>query len=346
MRVAILSFVLLACSVCMLAASVAALGPDDPPQYSEWSAPVNLGPIVNSTVEDGDPFITKDGLSLYFSSPRLPSCGGYDIWVSHRAATTDPWGPPENLGCTVNGPFTESGPVVTIDGHRLYFTSDRPGGFGGNDLYISRRHNKRDNFGWRAPENLGNTINTSANEAFGIPFEDDATGVISLYFVSNRPGGLFGDDIYVSTLQPDEVFGPAVLVEELSSYAEDRHPNIRRDGLEFYFMSNRPGSIPNLTGAPSFDIWVSTRTSTSDPWSEPVNVDPSGFIGINTNKHEGHPALSFDGTTLYFFAANRVGNVTPKFDIWVSTRTKLRHEHDRDGDDERERREHREHRRD
>ena len=85
-------------------------------------------------------------------------------------------------------------------------------------------------------------------------------------------------------------------------------------------MSNRPGSIPNVLGNPSFDIWVSTRASTSDPWSTPVNVGPL----INTNRHDGHPALSFDGTTLYFFSAGRAGNVSPLFDIWVSTRTKLK----------------------
>ena len=289
-------------------------------QFSDWAAPVNLGPIVNSTVEDVDPFITKDGLSLYFSSPRPGGYGGYDIWVSHRASVDDPWGPPQNLGPTINGPFGESGPVVSIDGHKLYFSSDRPGGFGGSDLYVSRRHNKRDDFGWRAPENLGNTINTPSKEAFAVPFEDDATGMISLYFVSNRPGSLGDDDIYVSVLQADETFGPAVLVEELSSYSADRHPDIRRDGLEFFFMSNRPGSIPTVLGNPSFDIWVSTRASTSDPWSTPVNVGPL----INTNRHDGHPALSFDGTTLYFFSAQRPGNVTPLFDIWVSTRTKLK----------------------
>lgn len=288
-------------------------------QFSDWNAPVNLGLIVNSTVEDSDPFITKDGLSLYFSSPRPGGYGGFDIWVSHRASVGDPWGAPQNLGPTINSPSTESGPVVSIDGHRLYFTSNRPTGFGGNDLYVSRRHNKREDFGWREPENLGNTINTQSNEAFAMPFEDDATGVISLYFVSNRPGGLGDDDIYVSSLQADETFGPAVLVEELSSYSPDRHPDIRRDGLEFFLMSNRPGSIPNLQGASSFDIWTSTRASTSDPWSTPVNLGPI----INTNRHDGHPALSFDGTTLYFFSAQRAGNVSSLFDIWVSTRTKL-----------------------
>jgi hypothetical protein len=311
--------------VCALGWGTCILIADDSPQYSEWSAAVNLGSVVNSSAPDSDPFITKDGLSLYFVSSYqgFDSQGGADIWVSHRATIDSSWGTPQNLGPAINSPGDETGPVVSIDGHTLYFTSNRDGGFGAEDIYVSRRHNKRDDFGWQAPENLGEMINTPDKEAFAIPFEDDATGEVSLYFVSNRPGGLGDDDIYVSTLQHDGNFGPPTLVAELSSSAADRHPDIRRDGLEFFFMSNRSGSIPNANGLLSYDIWVSTRTSTSDLWSTPINVGPF----INSSRHDGRPSLSFDGMTLYFFSS-RPGNVgDPKlmyFDIWASTRTKLR----------------------
>ncbi len=317
-RIATWIFPLLVCSMWMLASGSAAADDDDLPQFTAWSAPVNLGPPVNSIVEEGDPFISKDGLSLYFARPgQAGGFGGWDIWVSQRTSVDDPWGTPQNLGPSINTTFDEFSPVVSVDGHRLYFTSNRPGGLGGNDSYVARRHNKRDDFGWQLPENLGSGVNTTANEAYAMPFEDDETGVITLYFASDRPGSL-DDDIYASTFQPDETFGPAVLVQELSSPSRDRHPNIRRDGLEIFFMSNRPGSVPNILGRPSFDLWVSTRASTSDPWSTPVNVGPV----VNGPTHDGHPSLSFDGTTLYFFSA-RPGNVSPLFDIWVTTRTKL-----------------------
>src|SRR5215467_5288145 len=78
-------------------------------QFSEWSTPVNLGPIVNSacsagttTCNDMRPGITKDGLSLYFESDRPGGCGGFDIWVSHRATRDSEWDGPVNLGCTIN----------------------------------------------------------------------------------------------------------------------------------------------------------------------------------------------------------------------------------------------------
>jgi len=66
----------------------------DAPAWSAWSAPVNLGAVVNSTSNDQHPSISKDGLSLYFVSNRPGGYGGNDIWVTQRATLEDPWGPP------------------------------------------------------------------------------------------------------------------------------------------------------------------------------------------------------------------------------------------------------------
>lgn len=252
-----------------------AASPAGAQHFSDWSAPVHLAD-PNSVGTETEPYVSKDGRSLYFACSDCPGgLGGNDLYVSRRASVAEPWGPPENLGPTVNSAYAEGNPTLSIDGHSLYFTSNRPDGYGGNDIYVSRRHNKRDDFGWRLPENLGPGINTSANEAEVSLFEDDEdSGTTVLYFASNRPGGLGGDDIYVSTLQPDETFGPAVLVPELSSPKDDRGPNLRRDGREIFFTSNRAGSLLNLQGLPSYDIWTATRPSTADPWSTPVSVDP------------------------------------------------------------------------
>ena len=67
-------------------------------KYSDWSAPINLGPIVNSTAIDRGPAISRDGLSLYFASTRLSgSFGGEDVYVSQRESPDSEWGPPVNL---------------------------------------------------------------------------------------------------------------------------------------------------------------------------------------------------------------------------------------------------------
>jgi Tol biopolymer transport system component len=278
-------------------------------QYSDWGAAADLAPPVNSAFAELAPSISTDGLSLYFFSDRPGGFGGNDIWVSQRASVADPWDAPQNLGPTINTVHDDNAPTLTLDGHRLYFASNRPEGFGGLDLYVSRRHNKRDDFAWQPPENLGSGINTAANEAAPAPFEDDVTGAITLYFHSNRPGGIGADDIYASTLNLDESFGPAIVVEELSSPFLDRLPGIRRDGLEAFITSNRPGGFGLL------DVWVSTRASTSNPWSIPVNLGPA----INSAAADGRAVLTFDGTYLYFHS-QRFGT----FDLFVATRSKLK----------------------
>lgn len=294
-------------------------------RFSGWSTPVNLGPTVNSVDADFDAFVAKDGLSLYFTAGRnrQPNFGLRDIWVAHRESVEEPWGPPLNLGTTINTAAHESKPTLSLDGHRLYFASNRAEGLGGFDLYVSRRHDKRDDFGWETPVNLGSPLNSSASEESGVTFfEDDATGALVVYFASSRPGGLGGLDIYSSTLLDDGTFGPVTLVQELSSSFTDQDPAVRRDGLELYLASNRPGT----QGAQ--DLWVATRATTADPWSTPVNLGPT----INTptrpsdleQANDFRPTLSFDGTTLYFNSAFRDGNLSSMFDIWMSTRSKVK----------------------
>jgi hypothetical protein len=158
----------------------------------------------------------------------------------------------------------------------------------------TRRSNKHDDFGWQEPVNLG-SVNSPQNDTAATYFEDEETGIISLYLTSARPEGPVGSrpgtlHIYVSTLGDDGSFGPAVLVPELSSRYEERHTAIRRDGLEFFLGSSRPDGRIGLE-----DIWVSTRdNSTLDPWSTPVNLGSTvNYPGYVT----GAPALSCDGTT-------------------------------------------------
>jgi WD40 repeat protein len=295
-------------------------------QFSDWSPPMNLGPIVNSATADFFPTLSKDGLSLYFTStyPHPGAQGGWDIYVSQRTRVGEPWGPPQNLGPTINTVSNEGAPSLSIDGHRMYFSSDRPGGFGGNDIYVSRRHDKRDDFGWESPDNIGDVVNTEANEASPAIFEDDEADLVTLYFDSNRIGGPGpfmddapahnGNDIYAATLGPDETFGPAVLVAELSTPSFDRQPVLRRDGLEIFFASNRL-----VGGFGALDLWTATRATTSDPWGTPVNLGPV----VNSAANDAGPALSFKGTELYFQSVPPPGSGT-FFDLWVTTRTKLK----------------------
>lgn len=280
-------------------------------KYSEWSVPINLGPTVNSTSMDRGPAISKDELSLYFASTRPGGFGGEDIYVSQREARDGEWGPPVNLGPIINTTANEMVPAFSRDGHLLFFASSRPGGFGGLDIWVSRREHTHDDFAWQAPENLGAGVNSASIDAGPSYFDNDEVGVPQLYFNSNRPGGPGISNIYVSEQTADGSFGAAVLVLELSGLGETSRASIRHDGREIFFNSNRPGSIAN-----SFDLWVATRETVFDAWSEPINLGST----LNSELVDVQPYISSDRETL-FFASNRP-NGGPT-DLYMSTRTKL-----------------------
>jgi hypothetical protein len=287
-------------------------------KYSEWSAPVNLGPNVNSASLDRAPAISKDGLSLYFGSTRPLGVGGEDIYVSQRATREDEWGPAINLGTIINTTADESVPAFSRDGHFMFFSSGRTGS-AGVDIWVSGRENTKDDFAWEQPQNLGAGVNSGSNDAGPAYFENEETGVAQLYFNSNRPGvGLGTANIYVSEQLADGSFGPASLVVELSALGASNRASIRHDGREIFFTSTRPGSIDSGTPVGnSTDLWVATRETVFDPWSEPINLGST----VNSAHVEVQPYISSDRETLFFASVrpDGFGNT----DLYMSTRTKL-----------------------
>ena len=294
---------------------VSAFTPSAAQKYSDWSAPINLGPAVNSTAMDRGPAISKDGLSLYFASSRLE--GGFgleDIYVSQRETRDSEWGPAANLGPTINTAASEMVPAFSRDGHLMFFASNRvDGSFGGVDIWVSRREDTHDDFGWQPPENLGAGVNSLALDEGPSYFENEEGGVPQLYFASagTRPGGPGIQAIYVSEQTADGSFGPAVLVTELLSTGGTARPSIRHDGLELFFTSGRPGSMGTMP-----DLWVATRETVFDIWSQPINLGSP----LNTELVDVHAFISADRETL-FFASNRPGGGPT--DIYMSTRTKV-----------------------
>jgi Tol biopolymer transport system component len=281
-------------------------------KYSEWSEPINLGPLVNSTSMDRGPAISKDGLSLYFASTNRPDgFGGEDIYVSQRETRDSEWGPAVNLGPMINTTANERVPAFSRDGHLMFFASDRiENSLGGVDIWVSRREDTHDDFAWQPAENLGAGVNSSSVDEGPSYFENDELGVPQLYFSSTRPSGGPGR-IFVSEQAADGSFGPAVLVLELNLGGNTTRPSIRHDGLEIFFNSNRPGSIAN-----SQDLWVATRETVFDAWSDPINLGSP----VNSELVDVQPYISADRETL-FFASNRPGGGPT--DIYMSTRTKL-----------------------
>jgi Tol biopolymer transport system component len=275
---------------------------------SEWSAPVNLGATTNSTFNEQAPSLSPDGLSLYFGSnrPRVGGSTDTDLWVSHRQCDDCPWGTPVNLGPVVNSSVGDNGPSLSLDGHRLFFTSARTG-VGLNDIYLSRRANPKDDLGWGPPVLLGPGVNTTAFEAGAEYVQSAEDGVDNFYF--NRGPSQGAQDIYVASITRDgETRGSAVVVAELfDATANDAAASVRTDGREIFFGSTR------LTGAGGLDLWTSARRSVHDAWSPPANLTP-----LNSGANDQQPSLSSDGRTL-FFASDRLGGIGGT-DIWMSTR--------------------------
>lgn len=272
----------------------------------EWTAPEHLGDAVNSAFADAHPTVSTNQLALYFTAGQgLGGSGGRDLWVSRRTAANEPWGPPMNLGGTVNTTSHEDNPTLSRDGLRLYFSSNRPG-HGGFDLWVTERDDAADDTGWAAPVNLGSIINTDADERDAGPALEGPAGPM-LYFSSNRAGTA---DLYRAPISADGTFGTATLVTELSGPGEDDNPTIAADGRTIYFASDRDGSLGR------FDLWVATRPDPAGQWSAPVNLGAP----VNGASNDVGPDLSVDGRTLYFSSAFRAGNESLMYDLWKTAR--------------------------
>lgn len=299
--------------VCLVATLVATSPAAATPRYSDWTAGTFLS-AVNTTEFEFANAISKKGLTFYFQRGDA-AVSGEDIWVVQRAATDAPWGAPQKLPASINSTSNDRAAFESPDGHWLFFASDRPGGRGGFDLMVAWRpqtHAGPPDFGWQDAVNLdslGSTVNTPGFDSGPTAFEDES-GRLHLYLVSNPAGPQnLLVDIYLSTQKADGSFGPPTSVGELNSAFNEGRPYVSHSGLEIYFNSNRPPGPPTQA-----DIWVSTRATTTEPWSAPEIVPV-----VSTTATEITPVLSWDAQTL-FFASNRTGSGG---EIFFSTRGKL-----------------------
>jgi len=127
----------------------------------EWK-PYRKVPNINHPVYwDSQPSVSADGNTLYFASDRPGGYGGTDIYVSYRNPKTGEWSTPQNLGPKINTPGHERTPFIHSDSETLYFSSDGHFGFGGFDIFYSRKNEKGE---WTEPENIGSPINTTQDE--------------------------------------------------------------------------------------------------------------------------------------------------------------------------------------
>ena len=282
-----------------------------------WSAAQKLdemsgnSPEVNTPALDGCPIQSPDGLSLYIASNRPGGRGGLDIWVATRSATSAPWGAPTNLGEPVNSAADDFCPTP-VGKKGLFFVSREalPGACGQGDIYFTHQQG---NGSWAEPERLlcapaGPNSELDEQGPSYVDGSGKVRGKKHLYFSRSSVSPSVPGEIFVSTRESSSRFGTATAVAELNdAAANDIQPNVRADGLEVVFSSNRTGGL----GAQ--DIWIATRGTVGDPFSAPVNI---GTV-VNTAAAESRPSFSRDGGQLLF---GRAPGPEGSSDVYVTTR--------------------------
>ena len=213
--------------------------------HDPWQSPVNLGQSVNTPYHDGAMSITADGLMLVFASRRPGGFGRNDLWMTTRLSARDPWETPVNLGPTVNTSVTDKAPGIAAHGLTLYFTSNRPGAFGGEDVWMTTRASLFDP--WEVPVNLGPEVNTSRGDG-GPAISADG---LALLLASDRSGGFGRYDLWMTsrTRTTDPWESPVNLGPLVNTSLSEAFPDLSFDGSTLFFSSTRPG------GSGGSDLW-------------------------------------------------------------------------------------------
>ena len=280
-----------------------------------WSIARGMDGDINSNFNEGAQNISQDGEWLVFTGCNFPEgLGGCDLYLSIK--TKRGWSAPENLGEPVNTEFWESAPSLSPDKREMYFSSNRPGGFGGKDIYVSRL---QPDGRWSAPENLGEAINTAGDESCPFVHADNQT----LYFTSNGHVGYGGDDLFAARRKAGEEWKdvanlgyPINTIENEGSlvvaadgktayYASDRADT--RGGLDIYSFELREDIRPNKT------LWVTglvydVNSKAGLPSTvELIDIESGRTLLEVQTDESGHYLITLPTGKDYAFNVNRKG---------------------------------------
>ena len=203
-----------------------------------WSKAVKMAEPVNSDQNEGSGCLSQDGRMLFFTAcDRKDGAGRCDLYIAYRKGKG--WSRPQNLGPAINTGGWESQPCLSIDGQTLYFASDRKGGQGGIDIWMSRLEEGQ----WTTPVNLGPTINTSGTEKCPFLSFDGQ----KLYFSSDGHIGMGDMDLFVSTRVNDSTWGePVNLGYPINTSGDESSIIVSPDGRTAIFSSDKFGGQGQL----------------------------------------------------------------------------------------------------
>ena len=266
----------------------------------EWLRADNMGSLPNTESNESAQFISADGHYLFFSrsdnrSENGWAEGGYDLYTAYRVRVdTEEWTTPQPFGGTINTPAYEGMPSLSPDNRQLYFVSDRPGGYGGLDIWISKFENNL----WQVPVNAGPKINTDGNETAPFIALDNKT----IFFTSDGHPGMGGTDIFMSRRVNDSTFEEAQnLGYPINSACNEQSEWVVGGGHRMIYSSDREGPTGN------YDLFETTL---------PDQLQPAviSFLKGKIYDSISRQGLSFAviyivnadrGDTIYQFQSNR-----------------------------------------
>lgn len=208
----------------------------------QWKNIQNLGPPVNTDLNEGASCFSPDGQWVYFTAcNRSEGFGSCDIYVAKLNGTT--WSKPTNLGSNINSDAWESQPCISSDGKTLFFCSSKKGGKGGIDIWYSENINGK----WTTAKPIAGPINTPGNEYAPFLHADDHT----LYFASDEHPGMGGQDLFISRLDETGNWeSPVNLGYPINSSADETNIFITTEGTTAYV-----NYIGRIDGLGSYDLY-------------------------------------------------------------------------------------------
>src|SRR5690606_12100468 len=193
-----------------------------------WQAPVSISENINSQWNEGTCTISADGRKLIFTSCLgRPGYGSCDLFQSEKIGDT--WTKPKNLGPNVNTADWESQPSLSADGRTLYFVSDRSGGYGRRDIWVTHLDENNE---WTKAVNAGRSVNTQFDEISPFIHANNRT----LYFASNGLPGYGGYDIYYVENTGSGWSAPKNLEAPINDHEDQFSLYITADGTKGYYV--------------------------------------------------------------------------------------------------------------
>lgn len=241
-----------------------------------WSPMVKLGENINTKYWESHGCLTKDGNTLYFTSNRKGGYEGLDIYRSEKQADGT-WGPPKNLGPTINSRYNEDTPFITENGKRLYFSSYGHYGMGGYDVFYSDLNEEGE---WGEPINMGYPVNTTDDNLFFTPVNNGDNALFSQYIEGE---GFGRHDIYYLDIYSENNPRMYMITGSLGSGSRPVSPE---DSVRVYLVDKQTGDTLQQTMADSALKFTMEA--------------PKGFYDLllTSNKHQAiRDSITIDETT-------------------------------------------------